>query len=68
MTSRAHLAIGQDLGNRVFRGRALLAVIGAGQVRDVVGWVVVADVLQGSGDGFDQVVLADGGHGFQSGR
>ena len=66
MTGRAHLAIGQDLGNRVFGRRALLAGIGTGQMRDVVGWVVVADVLQGSGDGFDQVVLADGGHGVRS--
>jgi hypothetical protein len=34
----------------------LLALVGARQVRDVVGWVVVADVLQRGGDGFDQVV------------
>jgi hypothetical protein len=36
-------------------------------MRDVVGWVVVTDVLQGSSDGFDQIVLADGGHGVENG-
>jgi hypothetical protein len=54
----AHLAVGQDLRNRVLGGRALLALVGAGQVGDVVGRVVVADVLQRGGDGFDQVGLA----------
>ena len=60
----AHLAVGQDLCNGVLGGRALLAGIGAGQVRNEVGGVVVADVLQGGGDRFNQVVLFDeGGHG-----
>ena len=68
MARRAHLAVGQDLCNRVFGRGALLAGIGTGQMRDVVGWVVVADVLQGSGDGFNQIVLADSGHGVESGR
>jgi hypothetical protein len=31
-------------------------------VGNVVGGVVVADVLQGGGNGFDQVGLADSGH------
>jgi hypothetical protein len=30
-------------------------------MRDVVGRVVVADVLQGGGDGFDQVILLNNG-------
>ena len=60
----AHLAVGQDLRDRVLGRRALLALVGARQVGDVVGRVVVADVLQGGGDGFNQVGLADGGgHG-----
>jgi hypothetical protein len=59
----AHLAVGQDLRDRVLGGRALLALIGARQVGDVVRRVVVADVLQGGSDRFDEVVLADGGHG-----
>ena len=36
---------------------------GARQVFDVIRRVVVADVLQRCGDGFNQVVLADRGHG-----
>jgi hypothetical protein len=60
----AHFAVGQDLRNRILGGGALLALIGSGQMRDVVGRVVVADVLQRSGNGFDKVGLADGsGHG-----
>ena len=55
----AHLAVGQDLRDRVLGGRALLALVGARQVGDVVGRVVVADVLQGGGDGFDEVGLFD---------
>ena len=37
-------------------------------MRDVVRRVVIADVLQGCCDGFDQVVLADGGHGVDKGE
>jgi hypothetical protein len=60
----AHLAVGQDLRNRVFGRRALLALVGAGQMRDEISRVVVADVLQRGGNGFDQVVLFDQcGHG-----
>ncbi len=66
---RAHLAIGQNLRNRVFGGRALLAGVGARQVGNVVRRVVVADVLQRGGNGLDQVGLADGGaHGCKFAR
>ena len=46
----AHLRVGQDLRDRVLGRRALLALVGARQVGDVVGRVVVADVLQRGGD------------------
>ena len=59
----AHAAVGQNLGNRVFGGWAFLGLIGARQVGDVVCGVVVADVLQGTGNGFDEVGLFDGGCG-----
>ena len=59
VAGRAHLAVGQDLRDRVLGRRALLALVGARQVGDVVGRVVVADVLQRGGDGFDQVGLLD---------
>jgi hypothetical protein len=60
----AHARIGQDLRDRVLRRRALFALVGARQVADVVGGVVAADVLQGAGDGVDEVGVADrGGHG-----
>ncbi len=59
----AHLAVGQDLRNGVFGGGALFAFVSTGQMGDVVSGVVVADVLQGSGNGLDQVTLGDGGHG-----
>jgi hypothetical protein len=55
----AHLAVGEDLRDRVLGGGALLALVGAGQVGDVVGGVVVADVLQRGADRFDQVGLLD---------
>ena len=63
MSRSAHLAIGEDLRHGVFGGCALFALISAGQVSDVVSRVVIADVLQGSGNGLDQVALGDGGHG-----
>jgi hypothetical protein len=44
---------------------ALLALVGGGQRLDVVGRVVVADVLEGVGDALDEVFLADGlAHGL----
>ena len=57
----AHARVGQDLRDRVLGRRAGFAFVGARQVRDVVGRVVVADVLQRGGDAFDQVGLADDG-------
>jgi hypothetical protein len=33
---------------------------------DVIGRMVVADVLQRGGDGFDEIVLLDDGHGWFS--
>ena len=39
------------------------ALVGAGEVGDVVDGVVVADVLEGVGDGLDEVVLLDDCHG-----
>ena len=61
---RAHLGVGQDLRDGVFGGGALLKLIGPRQVADVVGWVVVADVLQRGSYAFDQVFLMDGAHGM----
>ena len=61
MPSRAHAAVGQNLGNRVFRGRAFFCLIRARQVGDVVRWMVVADVLQRACNGFDEVGLFDVG-------
>src|SRR5690606_3995375 len=60
---RAHARVGQDLRDRVLGRWRLFALVGAGQVGDVVGGVVVADVLQGSGDAFNEIVVADGRHG-----
>ena len=54
---------GQDLRPGVAGWRAGLPFVGASQVRDVVGRVVATDVLQRAGDGVDQVLLADAGHG-----
>ena len=55
----AHLRVGQDLGDRVLRRRALLELVGARQVGDVVGRVVEADVLQRRGDAVDEIGVAD---------
>src|SRR5262249_11526400 len=63
VAGRAHLAVGQDLRHRILGRRALLALVGLGQVGDVVGRVVVADVLEGGGNRLDQVGLLDDGHG-----
>ena len=58
----AHFAVGQDLRDRVFGGSALLALVGARQVSNVVSRVVIADVLQRGCDGFNQIVLCNAGH------
>ena len=42
-----------------FAAGDLLALVGGGEVLDVVDRVVVRDVLQRVGDGLDQVFLAD---------
>ena len=62
----AHFAVGQNLRNRILGSRAFFSLIGACQMGDVVGRVVVADVLQGGGYGFDEVGLFDGGHWFSA--
>ncbi|MNT88520.1 hypothetical protein D3C72_2290950 [compost metagenome] len=49
--------------DRIFCRRALLGRIGARQVLDVISRVVVANVLQRCGDGFDQVFLLYDSHG-----
>ena len=41
------------------RGRRLLELVGAAEVGDVVGRVVVGDVLQRVGDALDEVGFAD---------
>ena len=58
----AHPRVGEDLRDRVLRRRPLLELVGAREVRDVVGRVVVADVLQRGGDRIDEVGVADDGH------
>src|SRR5690606_35567359 len=54
---RAHPRIDQDLRHRVLGGGRFLALPGGGEAADVIDRVVVADVLEGVGDGLDQVVL-----------
>src|SRR5690606_33366453 len=68
----AHARIDQDLRDRVLGRRRFLALVGGGEVPDVVDRVVVADVLEGVGDRLDQVVLLDRagrseGHGWLGG-
>src|SRR3546814_18527864 len=54
MAFGAHARVDQDLRDRVLRSRAFLALVGGRQVPDVVDRMVVADVLQGVGDGLDR--------------
>ena len=61
-TFGAHLRVRENLRDRVLRRGAALAFVSAREVRDVVGRVVVADVLQGGSDAVDEVGVADGGH------
>ena len=56
---RAHARIGQDLRDRVLRRGRLLALVGAREVRDVVGGVVVGDELQGVRDALHEVRFTD---------
>ena len=68
MPHRAHLAVGEDLRDRVLGRGAALALVRAGEVGDVVRRMVVADVLQRRGDRLDEVGLLDaGGHGALTG-
>src|SRR3546814_6984636 len=63
MAFGAHARVDQDLRDRVLRSRAFLALVGGRQVPDVVDRMVVADVLQGVGDGLDEIFLLDGNRG-----
>jgi len=60
----AHAGVDEDLRDGVLGGGRLLVLVGAGEVGDVVGGVVEADVLERVGYAADYVVLLDdGGHG-----
>ena len=59
----AHAGVDEDLGDGVLGGGRLFVLVGAGEVGDVVGGVVEADVLECVGYGADYVVLLDDGHG-----
>src|SRR4249919_3645045 len=62
MAFGAHAAVDEDLGNGVFGGVGLLALVGFGEAGDVVHRVVVADVLERAGNAGDEIFLADYGH------
>src|SRR5918995_320888 len=63
MTLRAHARVHQDLPDRVLRGRARFALVGAGHGLDEIRRVVIRNVLKRVGDALDHVVLADRSHG-----
>ena len=58
----AHAGVDEDLGDGVLGGGGLLVLVGAGEVGDVIGGVVEADVLECVGYAADYVVLLDDGH------
>jgi len=58
MAFGAHPAVGQDLRDRILRGRALFRFIGRAQRADIIHRVIVGDVLQRVGDTVDQIVFA----------
>ena len=62
MSLGAHAAVDEDLRDGVLGGVGLLALVGLGEVGDVVGGVVVTDVLQRTSDAGNKVFLADSGH------
>jgi hypothetical protein len=59
---RSHPRVGQNLCDGVLGSGGFLAVVGFTERLDVIERVVVADVLEGIGNGLDQVFLFDGGH------
>ena len=63
MTLGTHFRVGQDLRNRVFSRWRGFGLIGASQMLDVILRVVVANELQRSGNGFNEIGVLDGrGH------
>ena len=57
----AHPAVGQDLRDRVFGGRALFCLISLPQRADIIHRVKVTDILQRVGNALDQVRFANYG-------
>ena len=66
VTLGTHARVGEDLRDRVLGGGALLLLVCVTQCTDVVEWVEVRDVLEGVGDGLDQVRLLDRGHAWKT--
>jgi hypothetical protein len=59
---RAHAAVGQDLGDGILGGGALLGLVGLAQRTDVIHRVKVADVLQRIGHTIDKIRFPDRHH------
>jgi hypothetical protein len=62
VTLGAHARVDEDLRDCVFGGVRLFALVGFGQIGDVVDGVIVGDVLQRVGHTLDEVFLFDHGH------
>ena len=62
MSLGAHAAVDQQLGDGVLGRGRLLALVGLGQTGDEVFRVVVADVLQRTGDAGNKIFLSNDGH------
>ncbi len=58
----AHARVGQDLRDRILGGGAFFALVRTRKMADVVGRMVVADVLQRGGNALDQIGLANACH------
>src|SRR5581483_12042173 len=58
----AHAAVGENLSDRILRGRTLLELVGPPERGDVVERMVVADVLQGVGYALDEIFLFNDRH------